>query len=76
MFQKNIQSKPKWGAQAVVREGTAPQAPPVATALKQYCITNYENISFTVHRHCDLLYIISAGSIVIIVFVFVLFQIC
>ena len=31
----------------------------------QYCITNYENTSFTVHRHSDLLYIISAGSIVI-----------
>ena len=31
----------------------------------QYCNTNYENASFTVHRHCDLLYIISAGSIVI-----------
>ena len=31
----------------------------------QYCITNYENTSFTVHRHSDLLYIIGAGSIVI-----------
>ena len=31
----------------------------------QYCITNYENTSFTVHIHSDLLYIISAGSIVI-----------
>ena len=31
----------------------------------QYCITNYENTSFAVHRHSDLLYIISAGNIVI-----------
>ena len=31
----------------------------------QYCITNYENTSFTVHRHSDLFCIISAGSIVI-----------
>ena len=34
----------------------------------QYCITNYENTSFTVHRHSDLLYYISAGSIVITYF--------
>ena len=31
----------------------------------QYCTTNYENTSFTVHRPCDLLYIISPGSTVI-----------
>ena len=35
----------------------------------QYCITNYENTSFTLHRDCDLLYIISAGTIVITHFV-------
>ena len=29
MFQKRIMSKPKWGAQAAVRGGTAP---PIATA--------------------------------------------
>ena len=28
MPQKSILSKPKWGAQVVVTEGTAPQAPP------------------------------------------------
>ena len=33
-----------------------------------FCITNYENTSFTVHRHSDLLYI-SAGSIVITHFI-------
>ena len=27
MFQKRVLSKPKWGAQAVVRGGTAPLAP-------------------------------------------------
>ena len=31
----------------------------------QYCITNYENTSFTEHIYCDSLYIISAGSTVI-----------
>ena len=31
----------------------------------QYRIMNYENTSFTVHRHSDFLYIISAGSIII-----------
>ena len=36
----------------------------------QYCITNYENTSFfTLQRDCDLLYIISAGTIVITHFV-------
>ena len=35
----------------------------------QYCFTNYENTSFTLHRYCDLLYIISAGAIVITHFV-------
>ena len=35
----------------------------------QYCITNYENTSFTLHRDCDLLYIISAGTVVITHFV-------
>ena len=34
MFQKRILSKPKWGAQAVVKDGTPPW-PPVATALVQ-----------------------------------------
>ena len=29
----------------------------------QYCITHYQNTSFTLHRDCDLLYIISAGTI-------------
>ena len=33
MLQKVILSKPKWGAQAVVRGGTAPLGPTVATAL-------------------------------------------
>ena len=32
MFQKRILSKPKWGAQAAVRGGTAPQGPSIATA--------------------------------------------
>ena len=36
----------------------------------QYCITNYENTSFTVQRHFGLLYVISAGSIVITHFCF------
>ena len=31
MFQKRILSKPKWGAQAVVR-GARPLGPPIATA--------------------------------------------
>ena len=35
----------------------------------QYCITSYENTSFTLHRDCDLLHIISAGTIVITLFV-------
>ena len=35
----------------------------------QYCITNYENTSFTLRRDCDLLYIISGGTIVITHFV-------
>ena len=33
MLQNSILSKPKWGAQAVVRGGTAPLGPTVATAL-------------------------------------------
>ena len=33
MFQKSILSKLKWGAQAVVRGGTAPSCPPIAMAL-------------------------------------------
>ena len=35
----------------------------------QYCITTYENTAFTIHRDCDLLYIISAGTIVVTHFV-------
>ena len=35
----------------------------------QYCITNYENTSFILHRDCYLLHIISAGTIVITHFV-------
>ena len=34
MFQKSILSKPKWGAQAVVRRDT-PVPPPAATSLSQ-----------------------------------------
>ena len=34
-----------------------------------YCITNYENTSFILQRDCYLLYIISAGTIVITHFV-------
>ena len=34
IFSKSIERKPKWGAQAVVRSGMAPPAPPpIATAL-------------------------------------------
>ena len=38
----------------------------VGCSSEQYCSTNYENTSNTVHsRHCDLLYIIRTDSIVI-----------
>ena len=48
MLHKSILSKPKWGAQAVVRGDTAPLDPTVATALatstkNDTTVTNFVN---------------------------------